>query len=198
MGITPARPGRALLRGTLALALCAPTLAACASAVQPQPVPTNPLERLIALREYPAYWLGQSFHGLPLSEVGLDRSGAVHLQYGECVRGGQYACVAPIALVTSPDNSFVPHGSSRVHVGRLRSVRSYATAHGLTIVVPTGPVVVSIYAQSAALARAAAQGMAPLNELRAPDEPLPRPLPASPFARSPLPLQMTGVKGQAQ
>lgn len=194
MPAAPKRPARTLARVVVALALSAPALTACASAVQRQPVPTNPLETLIALQSYPVYWLGGSFHGLALTEVDRDRSGAVRLQYGECVRGGQYTCVAPLTVVTSPDNSFVPHSQRATRVYPLRSVRAYSSARGLAVAVPTGPVVVSVYAGRAALARAAARGLAMLNGEALPGGPLPRPAATSAFASAPLPGQAEADK----
>jgi hypothetical protein len=201
---SPARPSR--VRGRAlgsALLLLAPLLGACASAVPPHTLAPNPVESLIALpaagpRGFPVYWLGASFQGLPLTEVLRDRGGAVTVAYGECLRGGQYTCVVPLTVVTSPDNSFRPHGTAAMRVVMLRGVRSYSAARGLTVEVPTGSVVVSIYAQRPGLARAAARAMVPLNTLGLPGAPLPAPGPQSSFATSPLTLQLRAPKPESE
>jgi hypothetical protein len=58
-----------------------------------------------------------------------------------------------------------------------------------TIELPTAGVVVGIYANSAALARAAAATAVPINFAGAPEAALPRPLPDTGFGERPLPGQ---------
>jgi hypothetical protein len=180
------RPG---LRPLAALAaLCAVTLSACGNAVQDEPIPHNILESML-LAPYPVYWLGGSFQGHAITEAINDPSGAFAIQYGDCLEGGQGTCVAPVRVVTSPDNSFLPQGSTPSRPARVRGVASVVAQGGRTIEIPTGAVVVDIYATNPRLATAAARTIVPLNEVGAPEAALPARLPDTGFADTPLPAQ---------
>lgn len=169
--------------------LCPLTLSACANTLQDQPVQPSFLEPLVAEREYPVYWLGGAFQGLPIISVARDPGGAYTIKYGNCRQGGENVCVTPLEVVTSPDNSFRPGGSTPRHAIVVRGVRSVAAQGGEALVIPTGTVVVDIYADSAALARAAAQTMVAINSIQLPGTPLPRARPNTGFAGKPLPSQ---------
>jgi len=171
-------------RGALALmlALCAGTAGACGDTVQDQPIPHNTLETLL-LAPYPVYWLGRSFQGIAITEAARDPSGAFSVQYGDCLQGGQGTCVTPLRVVTSPDNSFVPGASAPHRTLPLRGARAVVAQHGRAIAIPTGGVVVAIYALTPRLAAAAAQGAVPIN--------------ASAVARSP-PAFRTPASGRAR
>jgi hypothetical protein len=179
---------RRLLACPLA-ALCALALTACASTLQSQPIPHNTLEGLIAA-PFPVYWLGGTFEGMAVSEATHDPSGAYTLQYGDCLQGGQGSCVTALRVVTSPDNSFLPGGSAPQHAARIRGSAAVLAQGGDTIVIPTGPVVVDIYATSARTAAAAARTLAPINQPGAPEAPLPKALPNTGFGEMPLPAQL--------
>ena len=170
-------------------ALCTIALGGCANAVQDQPVGHNILETVM-LSRYPVYWLGGSFQGRSITEVAHDPSGAVSFQYGDCLEGGQGTCVAPLRVVTSPDNSFLPGGSTSRRTARVRGVAAVVAQGGATIEVPTGGVVVDIYASSPRLAAAAARTIVPINAIGAPEARLPARLPDTGFADTPLPSQM--------
>jgi hypothetical protein len=172
------------LLGVLALAL-----SSCGNTLQDQPIPHNELETLI-VAPYPVYWLGGSFDGKQITEVSHDPGGAYAVQYGDCVTGGQSTCVPPLLVTTSPDNSFVPGGSTPQRATRVRGVTAVAAQHGETIEIPTAGVVVGVYADSAPLAAAAAQTLVPINEAGSPGEPLPSRLPDTGFGSTPLPSQM--------
>jgi hypothetical protein len=183
------RVGRTSCALALALGLCTLALAACGDTLQDQPIPHNELEGLV-MSEYPVYWLGHSFEGMQITEAGHDPSDAYSVQYGDCLQGGQGTCTPPVRVVTSPDNSFVP-GESALHgSARIRGVAALVAQDGRTIEIPTGGVVVGIYASSAALASAAAQTVVPINATGSPGGPLPAPLPDTGFAETPLPGQM--------
>ena len=137
------------------LALSALGLSACANTLQDQPVEPSFLEPLVMQDEFPVYWLGGAFHRLPIISVARDPSGAYEIQYGDCTQGGEDVCVTPLQIVTSPDNSFRPGGSTPQRHISLRGVPSTVAQGGKAIVVPTGGVVVDIYANSPTLARAA-------------------------------------------
>lgn len=169
---------------------CALAVSACGSTLENQPIAPSSLESFIAVRGYPVYWLGNSFAHLSVSEVQRDRGGAYAVQYGDCAKGGQATCLAPLAIVTSPENSFVAHGANGVRTGHLRNVGALTSEEGKTIEIPTGAVVVSIRADSAPLARAAAAAIAPINEIGVPGSPLPKALPATGFSTAPLPTQL--------
>jgi hypothetical protein len=173
----------ALTCGTLAFAL-----GGCGDALQDQPIAHNTLETLL-VAPYPVYWAGRSFQGLAITEATHDPSGSFSVQYGDCVEGGQSTCVPALRVVTSPDNSFIPGGSTPQHGALVRGVGSLVAQRGRTIEIPTGGVVVSLYADSARLASAAAQTLVPINEVGVPGAPLPTRLRDTGFGSTPLPSQ---------
>jgi hypothetical protein len=186
-------PSRPLpLRVALAAALAclaALALSACGNTIQDQPITRAALEPLVLQNAYPVYWLGGQFQDLAITETAHDPGGAYTIHYGDCIQGGQYTCVTPLSIVTSPDNSFVPGGFLGRATVSLRGVRGALTQRGATIVIPTGAVVVSIFAKTAVLALAAAQTMVPINRLGVPGQPLPPRQPDTGFASEPLPSQ---------
>ncbi len=171
-------------------ALCVLCLSACGDTIQAQPVPHNSLESML-LAPYPVYWLGGTFHGLQITEASHDPSGAFTVQYGNCLEGGQSTCVPPLKVITSPDNGFVPgEGSTTSRTSTvLRGVRGYLAARGNAISIPTGGVILDVYAHTPALALAAAQTAVPINSPGAPGGPLTAPLPDTGFGEHPLPSQ---------
>ncbi|HWF31468.1 MAG TPA: hypothetical protein VG188_02810 [Solirubrobacteraceae bacterium] len=175
----------ALICGALTLAF---SLGGCGDTLQDQPIASNTLEKLL-VAPYPVYWAGRSFQGLAIMEATRDPGGAFSVQYGDCVEGGQSTCVPALRVVTSPDNSFLPGGSTPQRLAPVRGVGSVIAQRGRTIEVPTGGVVVSIYANSARLAAAAAQTVVPINEAGVPGAPLPVRLRDTGFGSTPLPSQ---------
>jgi hypothetical protein len=169
-------------------ALCAAVLCACGDTLQTKPIPHNILEGLIT-SPFPVYWAGGSFQGLSITDATHDPSGAYSVQYGNCLQGGQGVCVAPLRIVTSPDNSFVPGGSATRRTTLLRGVPVLLARGGRTIVIATGGVVVDIYATTVSLANAAAQTVVPINAPCTPQGQLPAQLPDSGFGSRPLPSQ---------
>jgi hypothetical protein len=170
------------------LACAALALGGCGDTLQDRPIAHNTLETLL-VAPYPVYWAGRSFEGLAITEATHDPGGAFSVQYGDCVEGGQSTCVPALRVVTSPDNSFVPGGSTPQRSALVRGVGSVLAQRGRTIEIPTGGVVVSVYADSARLATAAAQTVVPINEAGAPGEPLPARLHDTGFGSTPLPSQ---------
>jgi len=184
------RPSARLLAALAALAaLCSVALGACGNVVQAKPIPHNILESML-LAPYPVYWLGGTFQGLELTEASHDPSGAFAVQYGDCLEGGQGTCVPPVRVVTSPDNSFLPGGSTPSRRTDVRGVTAVVTQAGRTIEIPTGGVVVDIYATDPHLAAVAAQTVVPINARGVPQAPLPAQLPDTGFGSTPLPGQM--------
>jgi hypothetical protein len=171
------------------LAACALALGACGDTLQDRPIPHNTLESLI-VAPYPVYWLGRSFQGLQITDASHDPSGAFSVQYGDCVVGGQSTCVTPVSVVTSPDNSFLPGGTTPQSTAVLRGVQAALAQHGHTVAIATGGVVVNVYADSARLASAAAQTIVPINDVGEPGAPLPARLPDTGFGSTPLPSQV--------
>jgi hypothetical protein len=180
---------RALAASATLLALVGLGLGACANTIQDQRVAPSFLEPLVMQDEYPVYWLGGAFHGLPIISVARDPSEAYAIKYGNCIQGGENVCVTPLEVVTSPDNSFRPGGATPQRRISVRGVASTAAQGGRTIEVSTGGVVVDVYADSPALARAAAAAMVSINAVQLPGTPLPRPLPDTGFAQKPLASQ---------
>jgi hypothetical protein len=168
---------------------CATALSGCADTLQTQPIPHNILEGLI-ISPWPVYWVGGTFHGLPVSEAARDPGGAYRVEYGNCSEGGQSTCVTPLSVITSPDNSFVPGGALAHATAPLRGVAAVFLRGGRTIAIATGPVVVDVYARDARLALAAARTIVPINRVAAPESPLPAPLPPTDFTTKPLPVQL--------
>ena len=182
-------PAGVRIAAPLLAALCALALGACGDTVQQKPIPHNALELLIAAPQ-PVYWLGGSFHGLGIIEATHDPSGAYGISYGNCQQGGQGTCVPPLRIATSPDNSFLPGGEAATRTTSIRGVGATVTQSGRTLVIATGAVVVDIYANSSALARAAAEGMVPINGVGAPEATLPRRLQDTGYGETPLPSQV--------
>jgi hypothetical protein len=169
--------------------LCAGALSSCAGTLQDQPIPHNLLEYMVEA-PFPVYWLGGTFEGMPVSEAPHDPSDAWTVQYGNCLEGGEGACVPRLQIVTSPDNSFLPGATTATHTTRIRGVTAVLAQGGKTIVIATGRVVVDIYATSARIAAAAARTAVPINEPASPGAPLPPALPNSGFGETPLPSQV--------
>ena len=184
----PAGPLKRPRRTTLAaVALgCALGVGACGNTLQDQPPAPSILEPLVRQVQFPVYWLGGAFRGLGITHVARNPSGAYEIQYGDCTVGGENACVTPLEVVTSPDNSFLPGGDAPQRRVSVRGVRAVSARGGETLVVATGGVVVDLYANSPALARAAAAEMVAIGTPDTPGTPLPRPLPDTGFAESPL------------
>jgi hypothetical protein len=178
------RGGVALVLSMLALALTA-----CGDTLQDQPIPHNTLESLL-VAPYPVYWLGGSFQGLRITEASHDPGGAFTVQYGDCKVGGQGTCVPSLRVVTSPDNSFLPGGAAPQQRTDVRGAAAVVARSGQTIEIPTGGVVVGIYALTARLADAAAATVVPINAVGSPGALLPPRLPDTGFAETPLPSQM--------
>jgi hypothetical protein len=173
----------------LSLALvCALALSACGDTLQTRPISHSVLESLI-VSPYPVYWAGAKFRGMAITDASHDPGGALSIQYGHCLQGGQGVCDPPLRVITSPDNSFLPGGSTPSRAAPIRGVPAVISQGGRTIVMPTAGVVLDIYASSAALARAAAETAVPINEAAVPGGALPAPLPDTGFGETPLPSQ---------
>lgn len=168
----------------LALGVCG-----CAGTIQQRPVPHNRLEGLVAAR-FPVYWVGGSFHGLEISEATRDPSAAFSIQYGNCLTGGEGGCLAPLRVVTSPDNGFLPGGRTPTRTERVRGVLARLAQGGRTIIIPTAGVVVDVYASSAPTARAAALTLVPINAPGSPGDQLAPPVANTGFGETPLPSQL--------
>jgi hypothetical protein len=167
---------------------CALALGGCGDTLQDKPIPHNILEGLM-LAPYPVYWLGGSVEGLAITDAARDPSGAFYVQYGDCVEGGQSVCVAPLRVVTSPDNSFLPAGPDPART-RIRGAGAIVAQGGKTIEIPTAGVVVGIYARNPRLAAAAAATIVPINVPATPGSRLPAPLGDTGFGARPLPSQV--------
>jgi hypothetical protein len=179
------RLGATLLLG----ALSALTLGACGDTLQDRPISHSTLESLIEA-PFPVYWLGPGFNGLAVTEATHDPGAAYTVQYGNCLSGGQATCVPPLRVVSSPDNSFLPGGSTPSHTVSIRGVRAVIAQDGRAIAIATAGVVLDIYANDPQLALAAARTAVPINRTGAPEGPLPPPLPDTGFAETPLPSQV--------
>jgi hypothetical protein len=178
------------LAALLALSLCALALVACGDTIQDQPLARSSLEPLISAKRYPVYWLGGRFHRLSITEATHDPGGAYTLHYGDCAVGGQYTCVTPLSIVTSPDNSFVPGAGTQHGRIAIRGVGVVVGGGGQALELATGAVVVDVYSEDPKLALAAARAMTPINRLGLPGAPLAQPLPDTGFASTPLAVQM--------
>lgn len=172
------------------LLACAVAITACGNTLQDQPVSSGLLEELVTVEENPVYWLGASFEKLPITSVLRDPSGALSVQYGDCLVGGQNSCVAPLVVVTSPDNGLHPVGFGPHTTLEVRGVQAMITEDRKTIEIATAGVVVDIYARHASLARAAAQRMVAINQGGLPGAPLPAPVANTGYASHPLEGQL--------
>jgi hypothetical protein len=172
------------------VALCAVAMSACGDTLQDQPIAPQALESVIVKSRFPVYWLGFKFTGMRITGVTIDPGGAVTIHYGDCLVGGQYTCVTPVAVVSSPDNSFLPGTADASRVVRVRDAATVVAQGGTTLETATGSVVVSVHARTPALAGAALATMAPVNKVGLPLAPLPAPAPDTGFDRVPLPSQI--------
>jgi hypothetical protein len=164
------RPHRAL---PLALALLvAGLLAGCGNTLQVQPIPHNELEGMI-VAPFRVYWLGGSFKGLGVQQVSHDPGGAFSVQYGNCLTGGQGTCLPPLLVVTSPENTFVPGGSARTRGVQIRGLPALEAQSGRVVMIPTGNVMLDIYAANPSLALAAARNVVAINAPGGPGASLP-------------------------
>jgi hypothetical protein len=170
--------------------LCTLALGSCGDTLQDQSIGASPLETVLVKSHFPVYWLGSRFHGMRVTNVTIDPGEAVTIRYGDCVVGGQYTCVTPVSVVSSPDNSFVPGRTAVTRTLALRGVSANLAQGGATLAIPTGAIVASVYARNPTLAREAATSMAPLNEVGEPGAQLPAALPDSGFDRAPLPSEV--------
>lgn len=200
LALAPAAPASACTRrgvvarrriaAAVALATLPALLAACGNTLQDQPIGPAPLESVIVSSRFPVYWLGQRFDGMRITGVLIDPGGAVTLRYGDCLVGGQFTCVTPLTLVTSPDNSFVPGAYEVGRTLRVRSAEALSTQGGRSISIRTGSVVVNVRANRPPLALRAARLMAPVNKVGLPLQALPAAAPDTGFDRLPLPSQL--------
>jgi hypothetical protein len=174
----------------MALVLCGLWVSSCGDTLQDQPIGPSALETVLVKSRFPAYWLGLEFKGMQITSVTIDPAEAVTIRYGDCVLGGQYTCVTPVSVVSSPDNSFIPGAGPATRSLELRGASASVARGGATLAIPTGGVVVSVYARNPELAREAATTMAPVNEVGLSQAPLPAALPDTGFARAPLPSEV--------
>ncbi len=172
----------------LAVLVAGSALAGCGDTIQAKPIPHNELEQLL-LAPFPVYWAGGTFRSMQISGISADPSGAFSVQYGNCLQGGQGTCTPPLRVVTNPDNSFIPGGRAPVARAVIRGVPAQSAEAGRVITIPTGPVVVGIFARDSALAQAAARQIVALNRPASPGETLPARLPDTGFGSTPLPSQ---------
>lgn len=170
--------------------LCSIALASCGDTLQDQPIGPSLLENVIVKSRFPVYWLGFKFSGMRITGVVIDPSGAVTLRYGDCLVGGQFTCVTPLKVVSSPDNSFVPGESQIGQTVGLRGVQALASRRGDTLALRTGSVVVTVSADRAGLALHAARVMTPVNKVGLPLQPLPGAAADTGFNAVPLPSQL--------
>jgi hypothetical protein len=166
--------------------LSALLLSACGDTIQAQPLRETNLAHAASEPGFPVYWLGRSFEGFQISMLDRDPGGAYEVAYGNCVTGGQNTCVTPLAIVTSPDNSFLPGGSAHRIRLPIRGRSAALAQGGRTLELATGSVVISIFAESARLARQAAALINPINQPGAPGAPLPKPVPDTHFDEVPI------------
>lgn len=179
---------RSAAAGALAL-LCALAVGACGDTLQDQPIAPQALESVIVKSRFPVYWLGFEFRRMRITGVTIDPGGAVTIRYGDCLVGGQYTCVTPLSVVSSPDNSFVP-GAAAGRTVNVRSAGAVSSQGGRTLAMATGSVVVSVHARNPAPARAAVATMVPLNKVGLPLQPLPAAAPDTGFDRIPIPSEL--------
>ena len=171
-----------------AVAIACAALAGCGDTLQDKPIPHNQLETML-VAPFPVYWAGGSFKGLQITEVNPDPGGAFTVQYGNCLQGGQGTCTPPLRIVTNPDNGFLPGGQAASRGAVVRGVPARLTEAGRTVTIPTGPVVVNVFAHDARLAREAADTLVAINRPSSPGETLPARLPDTGFGSTPLPSQ---------
>ena len=161
----------------------------CGNTIQVLPIPHNQLESMI-VAPFRVYWLGEKFRGLTVQQVSHDPGGAYSVQYGNCLTGGQGTCLPPLLVVSSPEDTFVPGGSARTRQVRLRGLPALEAHGGRVVMIPTGNVVVDIFADTPRLARQAARNVVPINAPGAPGAPLPAAVRTEAFSGRPFGSQV--------
>lgn len=186
-----AEPRRAHRLPALAAAcLLAALLGGCGDTLQDEPVTNVTLEHALEVQRYPIFWVGASFHHLTLTSALPDVGGAYSVQYGNCYVGGQQACLTPLMIISSPDNSFIPGiGTHDTEITTIRGVRAVIAERGEVIELKTSNAVINIRARRRSIALAAANAMVPINQLGQPGAPLPAALPNTGFDEKPLSTQ---------
>jgi hypothetical protein len=185
--VAEARAERGLAAALTAFAaLCACLLAGCGNGEQSKTLSASSLEPLVANQEFPIFWLGGRFDGLALTQVVGDPSGAYEMQYGACAIGGPETCIPPLAVISSPDNSFTPGAGAISGAATIRGVHAILTEEGRTIALATGTAAVDIRAKTRALALAAADRMVAINQLGTPAARLAAAQPNTGYAGKPL------------
>lgn len=103
-----------LLFGVAALGSCVWIVYSLKSGLGPHTIPDGPVsdaQPLIEFREFPAYWLGMEYDGVPLTAIGIrQRNGTppyteVYLGYGYCRTHGGFdgsSCNPPILILEQP------------------------------------------------------------------------------------------------
>ena len=169
-----------------AIVATAAAVSGCGDTIQDRPLHDTDLLGIVGVRSVPIYWVGRSFEGMAVSSVSRDVGGAYAVAYGDCAIGGQSTCVAPLLLVTTRDNSYVPGQTVARRRIAIRGRRALIAQGGRTIELATGKVVVDVYGQTPALARAAVDSMNAINKPGVPGATLPPALPNTGYDLTPI------------
>jgi hypothetical protein len=120
------------------------------------------LKALHEFDEFPVYWAGEEFRGLPLSRVMIAGDGAdVYLMYGSCEPRSDAGCAPPLAIETRRSCMVSVAATPTV----VRGTSAFDTPH---LVIHTGGVAVTIYADEP-LESDAAEAIVAANAARFPD-----------------------------
>jgi hypothetical protein len=170
-------------------------LAACGGSILGSPRGNFSVEEARAFREFPVYYVGDSFRELPLTAVLRQkvepypgappiRPNYVSFIYGTCdASGGDGGCAPPLEIQTHPSCLSTPADVSRYvtvdGTATVRGVKGVFYDLGSKLVLVTGRSTVSIYARGRREVLAVARSLRGANVPIRPRVELPPPPPAS-------------------
>jgi hypothetical protein len=134
--------------------------------------------------DYPVYYLGESFEGLPLTAE-LPGDTAVSLVYGSCEPSEDTGCAPPLEVQVWPackrnpsTYELAPGIPMPRQEDTIRRVPAAFYEDGFRLELSTGSVTVVIFGEHEQIVRAA-QALRGLNSSQAPEEDLPPPAPGA-------------------
>jgi hypothetical protein len=105
------------------------------------------IEDARAFDEYPVYWLGEEFDGLPLTNISYThRENTVFFAYGDCEPPKDGGCAPPLEIIIEPCRQNPP-GRYATSLDSLVEIRGAKAALQREFVLWTGEVAVTIFAE---------------------------------------------------
>lgn len=166
---------------------------------QGEPVPAEKIQEARDFKEFPLYWLGESFESLPLTKIvwftperGFPTQDVVDFAYGTCTPPPEGGCSPPLVIQVEPVCWRLPETISGVKLDDVFDFRG-AKAVWLDghLRIWTGDSEIAVFAQSQDVMLKAGNEITPLGNVNVPliDSNLPPPN----FDKCPQPSIMTPV-----